>query len=254
MKAFSKTLLLLAGMNLLLAGCQKGGTQDGTRKAVRFTAESYSVATKTGYGQYVSAENWQSIDWVNGDQIRITSPEATHRYDVNRHYAEYKVKNASQGPSPGKTGNPSKAELYNAGIEDPDNDPGISNPSENVDANVNGLVWGDATTYHFFSIYPSPAINTGVSFPIKSGDYNVAELPIPNVQGFTREGPGMVLKPDMKYADLGASVQTGANADVELVFKPLFTAFEITLDCESDALLLRKVELNSDSKAMAGSY
>ena len=247
-------LLLLAGM-ILLAGCQRGSMKEDAKDAVRFTAQSSSVGTKADYGQYSTDRTWQSIDWENGDQIRISSPEATHRYDENLHYAEYKVINASKGTSPGKTGNPSKAQLTNAGIPDPNNDPGVADPAGSIGDNVNGLVWGDATTYHFFGIWPSPAVHSGVVFPSGSTGYNVAQLTLPNVQTYTQESASdLVLDPDMNYAYLGATAQVANGADVELVFKPFFTAFEFTLDCESDAVVLKEVAIASDSKAMAGKY
>ena len=247
-------LLLLAGM-FLLAGCQRGSLNEGVKDAVRFTAQSSSVGTKADYGQYSTDQTWQSIDWENGDQIRISSPEAAHRYDENLHYAEYKVINASKGTSPGKTGNPSKAQLTNAGIPDPDNDPGVPDPAGSIGDNVNGLVWGDANSYQFFGIWPSPAVHNAVVFPSGNTGYNVAQLTLPSVQTYTQESAtDRVLDPDMNYAYLGASVQVANGADVELVFKPFFTAFEFTLDCESDAVVLKEVELASDSKAMAGKY
>ncbi len=254
MKRAKIYLLLLAGM-LLLAGCQRGNLNERVKKDVRFTAQSVSVGTKTDYGQYSTDKTWQSIDWENGDRIRITSPEATHRYDNTRHYAEYMVIGAAAGTSPGKTGNPSKARLTNAGIPDPEHDPGVPDPAGSIDQNVNGLVWGDADSYHFFGIYPSPAVNSDIEFPFGGTGYNVADLVLPNVQTYTQESAtDMVLDPDMNYAFLGASAQVASRADVELVFKPYFTAFEFTLDCESDAVVLKKFELTSDSKAMAGHY
>lgn len=254
MKKTTTYLLLLAGM-FLLAGCQKGSVQEGAKDAVRFTAQSASVGTKADYGQYSTDKTWQSIDWENGDRIRITSPEATHRYDNTRHYAEYMVLGAAAGTSPGKTGNPSKARLTNAGIPDPEHDPGVPDPAGSIDLNVNGLVWGDANSYHFFGLYPSPAVNSSITFPSGGTEYNMAELFMPNVQTYTQESAtDMTLDPDMDYAYLGASVQVNNGADVELVFKPFFTAFEFTLDCESDALVLKEFELTSASKAMAGDY
>ena len=181
MKRAKIYLLLLAGM-LLLAGCQRGNLNERVKKDVRFTAQSVSVGTKTDYGQYSTDKTWQSIDWENGDRIRITSPEATHRYDNTRHYAEYMVIGAAAGTSPGKTGNPSKARLTNAGIPDPEHDPGVPDPAGSIDQNVNGLVWGDADSYHFFGIYPSPAVNSDSEFPFGGTGYNVADLVLPNVQ------------------------------------------------------------------------
>jgi len=67
MKAFSKTLLLLAGMSLLLAGCQKEGRYDNDKGLIRFSA-SARPETKTAYGiyDYDTYNNpvWQRIDWV----------------------------------------------------------------------------------------------------------------------------------------------------------------------------------------------
>ena len=248
-------LLLLAGTLLLLAGCQRGVVGDDAKGAVRFTAQSSSVGTKADYGQYSSDQTWQSIDWKNGDRIRISSAEATHRYDENLHYAEYTVINASAGTSPGKSGNPSKAKLTNSGIPDPTNDPGVPDPANSIGDNVNGLVWGDANSYHFFGLYPSPAVHSDAVFPATTNGYNVAQLKLPNVQTYTQASTtSLVLNPDMNYAYMGASVQVANGADVELVFKPFFTAFEFTLDCASDAVVLKEFKLASDSKAMGGQF
>ena len=56
MKAFSKTLLLLAGMSLLLAGCQKEGRNGGDADLIRFSA-SARPETKTAYGDYENDNN-----------------------------------------------------------------------------------------------------------------------------------------------------------------------------------------------------
>ena len=131
----------------------------------------------------------------------------------------------------------------------------MPDPAGNIDLNVNGLVWGNANTYHFFGLYPSPAVNSSITFPSGGTEYNMADLVLPNVQTYTQESAtDMTLDPDMNYAYLGASVQVANGDDVELVFKPFFTAFEFTLDCESDALVLKEFELTSASKAMAGNY
>ena len=216
MKAFSKTLLLLAGMSLLLAGCQKEGRYDNDKGLIRFSA-SARPETKTAYGiyDYDTYNNpvWQRIDWVVGDNVRIFSPEAVDRYNDGKHYADYRVVEVTPN------GRESEAKIVNTATGD---------SATEVNDNLNGLVWAGEPTYSFFGIYPVSAGTTAKDQETgPSASFTGLEIE-------ADQGTGDLSVNMPKYGYLTAAktgVSNGSN--VRLEFEPAFTAFEVTLQAQT---------------------
>ena len=260
MKGHKILLLLAAAGTLFLAGCQKTGvlgtgTGDGT---IRFSA-SAAPGTKTVYGAYnntnTNAATWQSIDWVNGDQIRIYSNAAVRRvgYEQGKtgqdlyYWADYKVTGAKAGSANTEAGW-STATLEN--LNDDGNGLG------------NGLMWPAGTTSaKFYAIYPAPAAAESPGNTLDGTKGTLAGT-IPAEQAL-KDG-----KTDMSYAYMtavGASAQPASDdkTNIKLNFYPAFTAFEISMKSdveEADAVTLTKFELlvandaPATAKALAGAF
>ena len=223
MKGISKSLLFLAGMTLLLVGCQKEGKVNIGDGSVRFTAAT-APQTKTAYGDYdnANAPTWQRIDWKAGDLIRIASDKATHRYEA-RNWSDYVV--TADGTADGRQ---SKANIENV--------PG--------DGTGNGLVWDEAaTTDHiFWAMYPA----TGTTESnLTAGNLSMT---IPDLQNPAEE---------MQYAYMFARTTAGLpttkyEKNVTLYFKPAFTAFEFHLTSLDDEIELVDFTLESAASNLSG--
>ncbi len=191
------------------------------------TATTYlnGIATKTVYSGDGTFEGEtlvrERIDWVSGDEIRIWSDKASLP-DGSADWADYIITPTS-----------------NAGA--------ISYASVSNKA-ANGLVWGEGV-HEFFSLYPSPA--SGAASSSISG--KTVSSYIPSVQTYTiRDGK---LMPDMDYAYMYAALRTDASSSVVLSFKPMFTAFEFTIESADDATMtLTSFELSSSSVGLSGSF
>ncbi|MBQ3868488.1 MAG: hypothetical protein II789_08110, partial [Clostridia bacterium] len=150
-----KILFFFLTAALLFPGCSKFG-KGGEGKQITFEARTENPTgdlTKTAYAgrPFIQSEGayYERIDWLDTDRILIYSPQASHRYDANLHSAVYKLKNIVTD------GRYSKGPLINAGIVYVNGiDPGIPDPVHNLDANVNGLVWGSAEYYDFYARTP----------------------------------------------------------------------------------------------------
>ncbi len=249
-----KILLLAAAGTLFLAGCQKTGilgtgTSDGT---IRFSA-SAAPGTKTVYGAYnndsADAATWQSLDWVNGDQIRIYSDAAVRRvgYEQGKtgqdlyYWADYKVTGAQAGSANTEAGW-SSATLEN--LNDDGNGLG------------NGLMWpADAGSAKFYAIYPAPAAAESTGTTLDGTKGNLAGT-IPAGQAL-KDG-----KTDMSYAYMtavGASAQPASDGktNIKLNFYPAFTAFEFSLKSDvADPVTVTKFELlaTADAPALTGDF
>ncbi len=240
MKAFSKTLLLLAGMSLLLAGCQKEGRNGGDGELIRFTAGS-RPDTKTAYGAYDNDASgnpiWQRIDWKVDDEVRIFSPEAADRYHSDKHYADYRVVEVTPN------GRESEAKIVNTATGD---------SATEVNDNLNGLVWVGEPTYSFFGIYPVSAGTTA-----KDQETGATSASFTGLEIESDQDDGDLSENMPKYGYLTAAktgVSNGSN--VRLEFEPAFTAFEVTLEAEKDAgeITITGFELVSGAEALAGQF
>ena len=231
-------VILLSGFAFLTQSCEinPGGLFSG--REVKFkasTAWNGSVATKTVYvGELVEVETktsysgqvysgYERIDWVEGDLIGIYSPQLT-RPSSDNHEAKYIVQGVS-----GDSDRNSYATLGNA--------------------DGNGLEWGeDAGSASFYAIYPYTKL--------EASDYNNFSLELPASQSCEPNAAATVWSPNMQRAFMFAAAKdiSGPSA-VSLAFKPLYTAFQFTIDSGDEAVLnVRSFTLSSASLAMAGSY
>ena len=235
------TLFFLAAAVALAASCVNETLSGVPGTQVTFSANSYydnGLDTKTAYSNTiwnVGGAQYERIDWVDGDKIRIYSPEATHRYESTRHWQDYNIIASSITPNNEK----STARIEN-------------------ETGQNGLVWGNASAYSFYALYPSPR-KSGASFLnadlLKTGVSVTAPIPAHQAQLNRHEvvvgtsGRRVVYDPDMNYAYMYAAesgVSSGANVDLK--FRPLMTAFEFYLGNDSDTpLVLKDIFLSTDN-------
>lgn len=134
MRIISRMLLLSAGILLSLTGCQKGNENDGTSgKPVQFGAIAGAPGTRTGFsGDLI--DNWERIDWKQGDQVLIWSDHAANRDNRPGHSAVYDIINISA------QGKESHAKITRSGED--------------------GLVFLDEeSSYQFWGIYPAKAVS-----------------------------------------------------------------------------------------------
>ena len=129
MKTYRFYIMTLA-LTFLFAGCSedeltKGpGAQVGDE--VQFGLSLSNLGTRTVYGEENTATNKFPIYWVNGDKVRVASPQCLS----GRNSAEYQI--------------------------------AVTDPGQNYATNMTktgdtGVQWGDAATADFYSIYPSSA-------------------------------------------------------------------------------------------------
>ncbi len=265
MKKTMTYLLLLAGI-LLLAGCQKENGISGGKGEIRFLA-SARPDTKTAYGAYDTEDPkdaiWQSIDWVEGDEIRIYSDNAVRRVgfesgaaaDALYHWADYSVTNVTAGTANTAEGW-STAELEN----------------RNDDGNGagNDLMWTDANSAKFYAIYPKNRLASGipedegtVANPPAAEDnpYDYALLGVsgkfpllmPETQGFSEKGNISSYGYMTAFGQASRPVSDDPTT-IKLEFYPDFTAFEIMVKSAGDPIGLKSFELISGDKSLAGEY
>ncbi len=265
MKKTMTYLLLLAGI-LLLAGCQKENGISGGKGEIRFLA-SARPDTKTAYGAYDTEDPkdaiWQSIDWVEGDEIRIYSDNAVRRVgfesgaaaDALYHWADYSVTNVTAGTANTAEGW-STAELEN----------------RNDDGNGagNDLMWTDANSAKFYAIYPKNRLASGipedegtVANPPAAEDnpYDYALLGVsgkfpllmPETQGFSEKGNISSYGYMTAFGQASRPVSDDPT-NIKLEFYPDFTAFEIMVKSAGDPIGLKSFELISGDKSLAGEY
>ena len=225
-----KTMLLLAGATLLVAGCSKQDVFGGkySRKAgdpVVFGVKSSSeIGTRTEYRNVTEypvqdGKKIQPIDWIQGDMIRIYSPDCKRAsWGQPMQWADYKIKSVDNSATNGV----SKGTL------------------ENV--TPVGLAWADEGNHTFYGIYPSPGTTEGNTPDGTTGKFAYT---IPDAQEIGAQ---------MQYAFMtgAAAENAGVTGDAVLLeFKPGFTAFKIQMTVE-EPTIVHSFEMNSTSTNLAG--
>ena len=162
---------------------------DTSTKTV-YSGDTYSVGTSV----------FERVNWVADDRIRLASTSCPEGY------ADYKVSEAS-------------------GYSDQNNSAQIIP----VASSGHGLSWGEGE-HNFYALYPAP----GAAATLSYAGGNSVTLPIPATQTFSSVDTSNPLLtkmlPDMNYAYMGAATTvSGPTSTVSLAFRPLFTAFEITV-------------------------
>lgn len=235
--------IALASVSLLLASCNDDWGIDNGQYVPKHPGEeimfggsaSYDLNTnsasntRTVYGGYEQGATEEPVYWVEGDAVRIYSPQARFQmsdYDVN-----------------------------------------VSEGDEKVD--VTGLTrrgdyslqWGAEKEHDFYAVYPAPS--TTVAEENLNGVKTInGEIPAtqnPSSYVLNKDKYSHVFMPDMKYAYMVARTnipdydKIGAN--VYLKFIPIATAVEVTLVNNSGRnLVFDEITLSSATKDIAGTF
>lgn len=259
-------MMLLAGMIVLLAGCQEpfdSKTTNGLR--IKVSTVSNDLSTKTVYsGETVNG--FERIDWKAGDGVRIFSEDINQVANATgvkptggyvyaegdaKYYHDYTI---------ASNGTPRENEKYMS-------DSSLKSEGEGV-----GLVWvNDPTaTAKVYGIYPTGTSERFSSDQIFAG---FRDLTIPVDQNWAAADPNVVdgititpIMPDMANAYMVAKPTKFKNETdntgnkiptVNLEFYPIFNAFEIQLqgvaNNESE-IALKSVTLSSSSSNLTGDY
>lgn len=199
----TKKYLMISALALLAYSCQTEefrDTQPTPGKEVQFGASLEQSTTRTIYGD--ETNNAFPINWINGDEVVIFSPDCASNGGVGS--ATYKV---------------------NVGEENS----GKQNYANSLDKTGDiGVRWGDNTTGSFYSIYPASSLYTKVS-----SDCKTVTLTMPAQQDntFERTSDGKIIAyPDMRACFMYAytsNVQSGNT--VNLKYKPISTAIRFKL-------------------------
>ena len=208
-KQMNNILTAVSVMALLGAvSCNKEKAVETAGSAIRFgvsTVYENGPATKTEYSGKDEDNNsisddsdYERIDWVEGDVIRIVSPQATVVGSSEKKYADYAITPETDASS-----------------------------KATIDPVSSGLQWGGEVSHNFFALYPSPEQNDVASISVV-GDGATVTGTVPAEQSATLSGH--VFKPDMDNAYMYAvAPNVSSGSSVQLDFHPLVTTLEFTL-------------------------
>ena len=220
---------------LAAAGCERENFLS-TGSTIRFSARSVSTGTKAEYsGEHYneSGTDYERINWVTDDLIRISCDQASLPADK---FADYKVNSVVASTNRFSTGKIS-----------------LSDPDET------GLRWGTGD-HVFFAVYPSPAAG-GVTTSLESG---VAAGTIPAAQpvaSVTSDSGNYTAAPSLVKTMMMTSTATWTEAgynpssDILLDFQPVTTAIEFTVvNSTGSTLEVASVSLSSESHPLSGKF
>ncbi len=225
--------ILSAAVLLLAAGCNKNSFS-GKGGDITFGTVSGNIATRTAYGTAQADSIFTdgklthiAIVWNEGDKLRIISPEAAVTGDgSNLHYADYTVQSVKTTDENGSS----------AAV---------------VNTKPNGLAWTGASTYSFYAVYPSstPISLDEATYGQVTADFISATPTLPEASGTKVAGDVTytVYTPDISGAVMTA-VATGVKENdnkpqVNLHFKPAFTAIEFNLSSKDDDVEITQIQL-----------
>ena len=173
---------------------------------------------------------YDRIDWVDNDLLSIYETDGSHTDQL-----DYKVASHSTHES-----------IYQNSVA-----------TVAPNAANDRLVWLSDNSHTFYSLYPSPTTE-GVDATKVSLSGNTITATIPTLQVVTAAASGsLVYKPDMNYAYMWAATTAESGSDVSLNFKPLMTAFEITIGTtDANGLVLTSFALATDDNStyLAGDF
>lgn len=200
---------MISALALLAYSCQTeefGDTQPTPGKEVQFGASLEQGTTRTIYGD--ETNNAFPINWINGDEVVIFSPDCASNGGVGS--ATYKV---------------------NVGEENS----GKQNYANSLDKTGDiGVRWGDNATGSFYSIYPASSLYTKVSSDCKTVTLT---MPAQQDNNFERTSDGKIIAyPDMRACFMYAyTPDVPSGSTVNLKYKPLSTAIRFTLQGPQNA-------------------
>ena len=234
-----KSLYILLLALPILFGCQEKefSFEGSAGSEVKFSANTYyqnGLKTKTEYSGYdennqliTTTSQYERIDWVDNDLMSIYETDGTNNSKLDYKVVSHEANNQN-----------SLATIA----------PNVTN---------NSLVWLSDDTHTFYALYPSPTTE-GVDATKVTLDDNVITASIPASQVVTASTSNShVFKPDMNYAYMWAATTADAGSTVALDFKPLMTAFEITLGTsKAEGLVLDSFSLTTDDSSpyLAGDF
>lgn len=211
--------------------------------------ENGNPDTRTIYSGEVyqsNGVNFERIDWVNGDQVEIYSPEAGNGPTAHYSVTQQSVDENGDGVFDVKD------EGYLTKIAD------------------NGLAWKGDGVHHFYAMYPSTMMidetmnpNNTLVQGIKMNKTTLTGI-VPHAQRsiawreVTQEFGGKNTKkyyamPDMKYAYMAAkSTATIADGKVSLDFVPVVTALEVELQAQNVPVTISDIRVAGSG--IAGSF
>lgn len=202
----TKKYFIISAFALLAYSCQdeeQGGVQPTPGQDVKFGASLEQSATRTIYGDEFNdgSKDVFPINWVNGDEVVVFSPDCASSGGVGQ--ATYKV---------------------NVGEENS----GKQNYANSLDKTGEiGVRWGKNTTGSFYSVYPASSLYTKVS-----SDCKTLTLTMPTQQDntFERTESGIKAYPDMRACFMYAYTQNVQSGEtVNLKYTPISTAVRFKL-------------------------
>ena len=250
--------------NDILGGGKYTPAQPGEEIAFGGTLQyenSRSSTTRTVYGD--KGATGTEIKWYEGDMVRIYCEQATLPNSALK-YCDYSVTSYIEAPVYDADGN-----LTNPETSNPKGDGYNSTHSTGliaVDGNK-GLCWGEGT-HKIYGVYPSPQMlskyeDDGVAADALVISENEVIAYLPNLQrpaSFVapKEANGnkhYTIHPSMRYAYMLADATTTPSNGVDLVFTPIVTAVEITLQNTGSFPIegVNLVSLSSE-KAICGDF
>lgn len=203
----TKKYFIISAFALLAYSCQdeeQGGVQPTPGQDVQFGASLEQSASRTIYGDEINdgSKNVFPINWVNGDEVVIFSPDCASNGGVGS--ATYKV---------------------NVGEENS----GKQNYANSLDKTGEiGVRWGTNTTGSFYSIYPASSLYTKLSKDCKT---LTLTMPAQQDNTFERTSDGKIIAyPDMRACFMYAYTQNvTSGSTVNLKYKPISTAIRFKL-------------------------
>lgn len=264
-----KKIKLLTGA-LLVIGLTACSDDLDVKREMPVTGEEVAFGTslrnfetpqsRTIYGvpedESVNSYSELTINWVEGDKVRVYSPQATPGFQ----YADYVIDEATEGGS-----------AHYFLVKDSHNDTGVR--------------WGDVSQlHHFYAFYPTN-INRNNYTPIKGlGDGQTAnnmtveaEIPVAQEKGELKEAGDKdlnignitlpahwkLIRPDMTYAIMAGHGTWDPNdpkqvdKNVTIKFKPIVTVVDVVVNGPADganALDVYRVTINSKKTPIVGKF
>lgn len=203
----TKKYFMISALVLLACSCrdeEQGGIQPTPRQEVQFGVSLEQSESRTIYGDEINDGSTDvfPINWVNGDEVVVFSPDCASSGGVGS--ATYKV---------------------NVGEENS----GKQNYANSLDKTGDiGVRWGDNETGSFYSFYPASSLYTKVSSDCKTVTLT---MPAQQDNNFERTSDGRIIAyPDMRACFMYAYTPNVPSGNtVNLKYKPLSTALRFTL-------------------------
>ena len=228
-----RALFFILAALLMFTACEMNDPLgNGIGKPVRFTVNTYyenGPRTRTSYsGQfYGESPRYERIDWVNSDLLYVWAQLADVSADGNFKVTSHAV--------------------------DAENE---QNSIAQVESYGDPLCWLNYGVHTFYALYPSP-VTEGVNASKVTLNKDVITGTIPATQTVSAASGSKVFEPDMNYAYMWAATTADYREAVPLDFKPLMTAFEISVKpADATPFQLASFVLSTDDESpyIAGDF